>query len=364
MQGGEQSNEPLLRRSSRRRRQNINRREAFTLTEAQVERAQADASDPDKAASHPDETASHPDETASHPEEASSNPEEASSNPNQVSLNPQEPPSEIPESHTHEGAVLTSMTASSLFENLFTYSTDWPGPMGSSAEDPPAGEQRSSCSPLPLFLEGSSVLDRRSPSPAPDLFPEHSSITGWGPPSPVMSLPVNEEEEEEECQTVAEMRAQFGWLVQMIRDNQDTGWGTAYRDFVDSVLLLHAVEALGIKVRSNNRISKGEFCTSAGGRYPLTLDYFIDSMGLAYSSTTWRNKLTMYNRIMSLQSYVEHRGGASFGLDAHQAAWSVVGLWVRDRDKLLPQWCKKPTKLSSAELRPVLQGGLEYAEES
>jgi hypothetical protein len=42
MQGGEQSDEPLLRRSSRRRRQNINRREAFTLTEAQVERARAD----------------------------------------------------------------------------------------------------------------------------------------------------------------------------------------------------------------------------------------------------------------------------------------------------------------------------------
>ncbi|KAF9788747.1 hypothetical protein BJ322DRAFT_1103897 [Thelephora terrestris] len=357
MQGGEQSDEPLLRRSSRRRRQNINRREAFTLTEAQVERARADASDPDETASHPDETASQP--------------EEASSNPNQVSPNPQEPPSEILESHTHEGAVPTSMTASSLFENLFTYGTDWPGPMESSAEDPPAGEQRSSCSPLPLFLEGSSVLDRRSPSPAPDLFPEHSSITGWGPPSPVVSLPVNEEEEEEERQTVAEMRAQFGWLVQMIRDNQDTGWGTAYRDFVDSVLLLHAVEALGIKVRSNNRISKGEFCTSAGGRYPLTLDYFIDSMGLTYSSTTWRNKLTMYNRIMSLQSYVEHRGGASFGLDAHRAAWSVVGLWVGDRDKLLPvDWTT--TRYGNTELKPLLsamvqeanQGGLEYAEES
>jgi hypothetical protein len=97
---------------------------------------------------------------------------------------------------------------------------------------------------------------------------------------------------------------------------------------------------------------------------------------------------------MSLQSYVEHRGGASFGLDAHQAAWSVVGLWVRDRDKLLPvdwittrygntelkpllsamvqeanqgkctEFSQSGRQLSSAELRPVLQGGLEYAEES
>jgi hypothetical protein len=92
------------------------------------------ASDPDETASDPDETASHPDETASHPDETASQPEEASSNPNQVSPNPQEPPSEILESHTHEGAVPTSMTASSLFENLFTYGTDWPGPMESSAE--------------------------------------------------------------------------------------------------------------------------------------------------------------------------------------------------------------------------------------
>jgi hypothetical protein len=93
---------------------------------------------PNQVSTNLDETSLNPEgsasESASDPDETASNPEEASSNPNQVASNPQEPPSEILESHTHQHAVLASMTTSSLFEKLFTYGTDWPGPVGSSTE--------------------------------------------------------------------------------------------------------------------------------------------------------------------------------------------------------------------------------------
>ena len=164
-----------------------------------------------------------------------------------------------------------------------------------------------------------------------------------------------------ESQAMEEMREQFQWLVDMLGENQRRSWGTGYRDFADVSLLLHAVRGLGMVVRSNNRISDGQFSASTG-TYTLRLSTFIDVMGLG-SSNTWRNKLTMYFRLKSLYSYSEHNGGGCFQSQTHQATWNIVSCWVRDGDKLLPEnWIT--TKYGNTRLKVLVREMLQEAYKS
>lgn len=132
------------------------------------------------------------------------------------------------------------------------------------------------------------------------------------------------------------MQREFGWLIRMVLENQEVRWKTAYRDFVDSELMLRATSVLGIVRKGNNGFSEGEFYTSTGHCYRLTLDSFVETLGLVHSPTTWRNKLTTHSRILDLQSYVEHRGGLGFQLEEHRTVWDIVGRWVENKDKVLP----------------------------
>jgi hypothetical protein len=156
-----------------------------------------------------------------------------------------------------------------------------------------------------------------------------------------------------------EMREQFQWFVEILSQNQSRGWGTAYRDFADVLLLLRAVEGLGMAERRNSRISNGVFRSSMGD-YALTLPQFVEEMGLGHSAATWRNKLTMYFRIMSLYSYAQHNGGACFRFPPHRLAWEALSRWVENQDVFLSaNWMT--IRYGNTELRPLVRDMLQEA---
>ena len=133
--------------------------------------------------------------------------------------------------------------------------------------------------------EDQSILERGSPPPP--LFVEDQPSAEQTTSPPPFQTDIHE------IQATHEIRDQFGWLVDLLGQNQSRGWGTAYRDFADVSVLLRAVRGLGMVERVNNRISNEIFHASTGD-YALSLLKFIDLMSLGHSTATWGNKLTMY----------------------------------------------------------------------
>jgi hypothetical protein len=191
--------------------------------------------------------------------------------------------------------------------------------------------------PLSPVVEPNSVTISRSPSPL--LLPP--------PPQNIIS-------NQEESLAQEEMRQHFHWLTEILNKNQKRGWGTAYRDFVDVVMLLKAVNTLGMVELGSNRVSDGEFAASTGRQFILSLATFMDIMDLGQASTTWRNKLTMYFRIKTLYSYSQYAHGINFQDLTHQSTWRVVSLWMENRDTILAEsWVTQ--KYGNTSLRKLLQ---------
>lgn len=202
-----------------------------------------------------------------------------------------------------------------------------PNTYGQLTEDRRITEQGSP-PPPPLFVEGQPIAEQ---TPAPPPF--HAG--------------------DQESQAMKEIHDQFQWLVLMLDQNQNQGWGSAYRDFADVLVLLRAVGGLGMVEKGNNKISHGVFHASMGS-YALTVSTFIDLMNLGHSSATWSNKLTMYFRLKSLHSYSQHVGGARFQSPVHNDAWGIVSHWVGDQDKLLPEhWIT--TRYGNTELQTLVR---------
>lgn len=189
------------------------------------------------------------------------------------------------------------------------------------------------------------------------LSPElgHEPLITQESPSP-LPLPVDEANIQES--QAQEIQQQFQWLADMLDENKKRGWGTAYREFVDVLLLLKAAGGLGM-VEQNNRVSDGVFSASTGD-VTLNLATFIDVMDLEHTLGTWRNKLTTYFRLKSLYLYSQHNDGITFQDPAHQSAWRVVSQWMVHDDKLLQEsWVTK--RYGCTELRPLLRSMLQEA---
>lgn len=177
-------------------------------------------------------------------------------------------------------------------------------------------------------------MDRRSASPPLPLFSEDETISDQGspsPPFPLLALQVDDQE----VRAMEEMRERFQWLPDLLHQNQNRGWATAYRDFADVSLLLHAARELGMVEKSNNVLGAGEFHATTG-TYSVTIATFVEAMELGHSASTWGNKLTTYFRIMRISSYCQHRGGGFFQSPQHQTAWETVRHWVESREEFLP----------------------------
>jgi len=285
-----------------------------------------------------------------------------------VNGNPNNPPDE--QSHI----MLSTMSSSSLFAGLFTdgreirtperpegeilvyYFKVWglmapPDFMVISPanlpEDPSIPSPRSEMGGLPLF-----DVDPLSPTAE---FEPH--IHDFPSPPPPPSPP--HEAIDQEHQIQEEMQQQFQWFSDMLIENKKRGWGTAYRDFVDVLLLLKAVEGLGIVEQTNNRLTSGVFCASTG-EFMLGWTDFIDAMSLEHSSATWRNKMTMYFRIKSLYLYFQHTGSRHFQDQAHDHAWEILEIWMENRDRVLgDSWATK--RFGNTELRRLLQSMIQEA---
>lgn len=255
---------------------------------------------------------------------------------------------------------LTGLPAVSQSQTLGSETSELPlfdlDPLSPLAEDQPITE-RDSPSPSPLRQSPSPSLPPHSPSPPP---PPHSPSLPLLPCSPSPPLPLLAHEVDvQEFRAQEEIRQQFQWLADMLDGNRKRGWGTAYRDFADVLLLLRAVSGLGMVEQRNGRVSDGAFSASTGC-FTLSLATFIDLMHLEHTSTTWRNKLTAYFRLKSLYLYSEHTGGVRFQSPAHSYTWTIVSRWIENRDKLLPEdWTT--TRFGSTELRPLLRSMLQEA---
>jgi hypothetical protein len=200
--------------------------------------------------------------------------------------------------------------------------------------------------PLSPIVEYEEATIPRSPSPSPPS------------PPPLPSL-VQEVDDQKELQAQEEMQQTFCWLTDILHNNQKRGWGTAYRDFVDVLLLLKAVGALGMVELGNNRVSDGVFSASIG-EFRLTLATFINIMDLAYTPSTWKNKLTMYFRLKALYLYSQHAGRIDFQDPVHNSAWGIVSCWMEHRDKILEEnWVT--TRFGNTELRGLLRNMLQEA---
>lgn len=201
----------------------------------------------------------------------------------------------------------------------------------------------------------------RSPSP-PTIARSPSPPTIAHSPSPPASFPpplVQEANDQKELQAQEEIRQEFCWLAEILNKNRKRGWGTAYRDFVDVLMLLKAVHMLGMEELGNNRISDGVFSASTGD-FKLNLTTFVDIIDLGYTPSTWRNKLTMYFRLKSLYQYSQHTNGLVFQAPAHNAAWSLVKHWMQYQDKVLDEnWVT--TRFGNTELRGLLRVMLQEA---
>ena len=191
--------------------------------------------------------------------------------------------------------------------------------------------------PLSPVVEPDPVTISRSPLPL--LLPP--------PPQNIIN-------DQEESLAQEEMHQHFHWLTEMLNKNQKRGWGTAYRDFVDVVMLLKAVGTLGMVGLGSNRVSDGEFTGSTGWQFTLSLVTFMDIMDLGHTSTTQRNKLTTYFQIKTLYSYSQYTHGINFQDAGHQLAWRVVRAWMENRDTMLAEsWVTQ--KYGNTSLRKLLQ---------
>lgn len=204
-------------------------------------------------------------------------------------------------------------------------------------------------SPGPDTVE-TPLFDLDTPSPVID----HPFLIDQDPPSPPSPplLPAHQVDNQE-LQAQEEIRQHFRWLPDLLSQNQRRRWGTAYRDFVDVVLLLNTVRELGMEEQRNNSVSDGVFSASTGD-ITLNLDTFIEVVQLNHTAATWRNKLTTYFRIKSLCLFAEHRGGIQFQETTHKQAWDTVNSWVENQHCMLPEsWIT--TRYGSTELRPLIR---------
>ena len=189
---------------------------------------------------------------------------------------------------------------------------------------------------------------------SPVVEPDPVSISRSPSPLLLPPPPQNIISDQEESLAQEEMRQHFHWLMEMLNKNQKRGWGTAYRDFVDVVMLLKAVSTLGMVELGSNRVSDGEFTGSTGRQFTLSLATFMDIMDLGHASTTWRNKLTTYFRIKTLYSYSQYTHGITFQDAGHQLAWRVVRAWMENRDTMLAEsWVTQ--KYGNTSLRKLPQ---------
>jgi hypothetical protein len=266
------------------------------------------------------------------------------------------------------------MSASALLANLFINGGEMGVPEPREGELVPDYEfNKFKVLKLTAFLDFiarrsvSPPMVGRTPSPRPttpeiplfDVDPfspvvEQAPLTVQDFPSPApLPLPVDETDDEELQAEEEEVRQEFQWLADILRENQRRGWGTAYRDFADVLLLLEAGRRLGMAEMGNGRISGGQFLASTG-YFSFNLSRFIDIMCLEHTPATWGNKLTAYFRVKSLYLYSQHNPGISFANRAHQTAWSVVKEWMEKRDQLLAEdWVT--TRYGNKELRPLLR---------
>jgi len=190
----------------------------------------------------------------------------------------------------------------------------------------------------------------RSPSP-PTTYPPSTL--------PLPLLVQEADHNQKELQAQEEIRQEFHWLAEMLIQNKKQGWGTAYRDFVDVMMLLRAVHMLGMVELGNNRISDGVFSASTGD-FTLNLATFVDIINLGYTPSTWRNKLTMYFRLKSLYQYSQHTDRLVFQIPSQNIAWSIVSRWMENQDKALEvNWVT--TRFGNTELRQLLRSMLQEA---
>lgn len=254
---------------------------------------------------------------------------------------------------------LSSMTASSLFNNLFTDGRSLGPPpelplfgsgiLGPIAVNLQTIEGRSSPPTLPLFLPD-------PPNPNPDES-SPSSPSPLPPPEP----------DHLERQAMEEMRVEFQPLAMKILQHAGRGWNTAYRDFADVSVLLSALQKLGIVEGGNRKLCRGEYHASTGV-YSIDWKVFVDAMDLGCTPATWGNKITTHSRIMSIGSFARYNGGVSFRSQEYQQAWSVVSRWSSDENQFLPDddWAAKRygnTKLQElvrGMSREVLEARVEY----
>jgi hypothetical protein len=151
-----------------------------------------------------------------------------------------------------------------------------------------------------------------------------------------------------------EIRQQFHWFTDMLNQNERQAWGTAYRDFINVELLLHAVQGLGMVEQGNGRVGHGIFHASTGD-FQLDLPTFLDVMHLEHSAATWGNKLSAYFRIKTLYSFFQYNGGIVFQDAAHTQAWNTVRVWMDNKGKMLEggQWVT--SRYGNTKLRQLLR---------
>jgi hypothetical protein len=213
--------------------------------------------------------------------------------------------------------------------------------------------------PLSPIVEYEQATVLRSPSPLPPpLLVQEATVLRSPSPLPTPLL-VQEADDQKELEAQEEIQRDFRWLVDILNQNQRRGWGTAYRDFVDVLMLLRAASTLGMVELGNNRVSDGVFSASTGD-FTLSLATFIDIMDLVYTPATWRNKLTFYFRLKSLYQYSQHADGIAFQNPAHNSAWSIVSRWVEHQDTVLEEsWTTK--RFGNTELRTLVRDMLQEA---
>jgi hypothetical protein len=136
--------------------------------------------------------------------------------------------------------ITSSMTATSLFANLFTDGRDSSDPTAGGPTSSQASIARSETPEVPLFEP-----DPPSPIGKDQVTTEQGPLP---PPSPM-------DNEEDGPQVGIELHLLFKWLVDLLAGLRVGGWGSAYRDFMEVRFLLHGVQALGMVEWGNDRVS-------------------------------------------------------------------------------------------------------------
>jgi hypothetical protein len=213
---------------------------------------------------------------------------------------------------------------------------------------------------------GSSTIEPGSPSIEPGcpiIITEDEAVAEqWSPP-PSPSPLANNTPNNRQLQAQEEMRQHFSWLPGLIEKNNDAGWGTGYRDFVDVSCLLCAVRELGMVERPNS-VTLGRFQVTTGDVFTLDVVTFIDVMQLNHTQGTWRNKFTMYFRLKALHLYSEDTGGEMFWTSQYRTAWEkYLSKWTSNQGKMLPV-NTVTTRFGVTELRPLVKGMVNEAKQS